>query len=251
MINIKNELVIRSSVVKQVALLKRNTYFASKRVVDFVLALVIAILLLPMMLIIGIIIRFGSPGPAIFTQKRVGAKRTIVNGEEIWETYSFTMYKFRSMHNKASSDRHQEFITAYIKNNKSQMDAMNVGCDTTQSSMYKLVNDPRVTNIGRFMRKTSLDELPQLWNVIRGDMSLVGPRPAIEYEVDMYESWHLKRLSAKPGLTGLWQIEGRSNTSFDEMVQLDINYVENQSMLLDLTIFALTPISVLFSKDAV
>src|SRR5439155_21194199 len=151
-------------------------------------------------------VKLSSPGPVFFRQVRVGQlmKR-------------FTIFKFRTMSIAADHTIHHEFVSRFIQ----ASDAARPPADT--SGLFKIANDPRVTAVGRFLRKTSLDELPQLWNVLRGDMSLVGPRPPIPYEVDQYKSWHRRRLlEAKPGITGLWQVTGRSRTTFDERVRLDI-----------------------------
>ena len=156
----------------------------------------------------------------------------------------FTILKFRTMYADAGHTLHHEFVSAFIK-----------GRDQSQQvsgrTLFKLANDPRVTPVGRLLRKTSLDELPQLWNVVRGDMSLVGPRPPIPFELEKYESWHRSRvLEAKPGITGLWQVAGRSRTSFDEMVRLDLRYARARSFRTDLTILLATPAAVISGKGA-
>jgi lipopolysaccharide/colanic/teichoic acid biosynthesis glycosyltransferase len=141
---------------------------------------------------------------------------------------------------------HKRYIKAYIDNNKKEMGE----CQGEDTQIRKLIKDPRITKLGRILRKTSIDEVPQFWNILRGDMSLVGPRPAIPYEVPSYKQWNLKRLQGKPGLTGLWQVTARSSTDFDEMVRLDIKYFENQSIWNDLIIIMKTPFVVISGKGA-
>jgi lipopolysaccharide/colanic/teichoic acid biosynthesis glycosyltransferase len=141
---------------------------------------------------------------------------------------------------------HQAYIKALIENDEAKMTALQ-GAPTQPR---KLVNDPRVIRPGKLLRKLSLDELPQLWNILIGDMSLVGPRPAIPYEVDMYKSWHFRRLEAQPGLTGLQQVTARCTTDFDKQVQLDIDYIDNQSFWLDMKIIIKTPLAIISTKGA-
>jgi len=150
------------------------------------------------------------------------------------------------MQSKADPAIHKAYIAALINNDQVKIAEIQHGDDHIQ----KLVHDPRVTRLGRLLRRTSLDELPQLWNVLRGDMSLVGPRPSIPYELDLYKPWHLRRLNAKPGLTGLWQITARCSVGFDEMIRLDIDYIEHASFWLDLKILMKTPQVVLSCKGA-
>ncbi|MGZ7039897.1 MAG: sugar transferase, partial [Thermoanaerobaculia bacterium] len=156
----------------------------------------------------------------------------------------FTMLKFRTMHMNAGHAVHHEFVTSFIKSGRQAQEA-------GKNGMFKIANDPRVTPIGRILRKTSLDELPQLWNVARGDMSLVGPRPPLYYEVEEYQPWHRRRvLEAKPGITGLWQVAGRSRTTFDEMVRLDLRYARARSLWTDVKILLATPAAVIVGKGA-
>jgi lipopolysaccharide/colanic/teichoic acid biosynthesis glycosyltransferase len=153
----------------------------------------------------------------------------------------FTFLKFRSMYLANDSSIHQEYVKDLIAGRNG------VG----QNGVYKIQNDPRVTRIGQFLRKTSLDELPQFWNVLKGDMSLVGPRPPVPYEVEVYDIWHRRRLlQAKPGITGLWQVKGRSRTTFDEMVRLDLQYTLSSSLWVDLKILAQTPMAVVAGSGA-
>lgn len=226
----------------------RYFYFATKRLFDVVIALLLLILLLPVMLLITILIKLDSSGPILFVQKRVGARRQMKNGQIFWQIKNFSFYKFRTMKNNTGDDLHQQFMQAYIAGDEARMAELQP--DPEASTAFKLTNDPRVTRIGEFLRQTSLDELPQLWNVIKGDMSLVGPRPPIPYEVAMYSPEHLKRLAASPGITGLWQVSGRCETSFDELVALDIEYIQKQSLWLDFKILLMTATAIISEKGA-
>jgi lipopolysaccharide/colanic/teichoic acid biosynthesis glycosyltransferase len=158
----------------------------------------------------------------------------------------FTMLKFRTMMVHADDAIHKQFVSQLIKG------AAPAGGDPSKETPFKIVNDPRVTPVGHLLRKTSLDELPQLWNVLRGDMSLVGPRPPLMYEVEQYRPWHYRRvLEAKPGITGLWQVSGRSRTTFDDMVRLDLRYAKDCSAWTDIKILLATPKAVILGKGAV
>ncbi|MDR3575097.1 MAG: sugar transferase [Anaerolineaceae bacterium] len=212
-------------------------YYLSKRVLDIVISLIALILLFPIMVLIAILIRIDSAGPVIYIQKRVGSERLKRNDHFCWNQKEFSFYKFRTMVNKANSSIHQDFIKALINHDDQEIQAL----QNSDTQVKKLVNDPRVTRLGHFLRQSSLDELPQFWNVFRGDMSLIGPRPAIPYEVEMYKPWYFRRFEAKPGLTGLWQIVARNSADFDDMIRLDIEYVDNQSFWLDLKIMWMTP----------
>jgi exopolysaccharide biosynthesis polyprenyl glycosylphosphotransferase len=205
----------------------------AKRAFDVIAVTVGLILIAPLMLLIAVLIKLDSPGPVIYRQKRIGE-----NGRP------FTMYKFRSMKTGAKVDLHQEYVSRLILENLSPEQA-NGGVDS-----LKIEADPRVTRFGRFIRKSSLDELPQLINVLFGDMSLVGPRPPLPYELEVYQDWHKRRLEALPGITGLWQIKGRNRVSFDEMVRMDLEYIKNQSFRMDLLILLQTPFAVLTAKGA-
>ena len=194
-----------------------------KRALDIAGALVGLVFTSPIMLAAALAISLTSRGPVIFRQPRLGVKGR-----------SFVFYKFRSMQCNNDDRIHREFVTSLIQG---EHDTINQG-DATRPR-YKLKQDPRVTPVGRFIRMTSIDELPQLWNVLKGDMSLVGPRPALSYEVERYQSWHLRRvLDLRPGLTGPWQVHGRSRTSFDEMVRLDLSYLRKVSLAYDLKLIA-------------
>ncbi len=193
-----------------------------KRGIDIVGAMVGLVLGAPLLALIGVAIRLDSPGPIVFRQTRVGAAGK-----------TFDMYKFRSMHEGAEAELEQ-------------LRELN----EADGPIFKIRDDPRLTRVGRFLRRTSLDELPQLWNVLRGEMSLVGPRPPLPAEVIHYMEWHKKRLEVRPGMTALWQVSGRSTLSFDEGVLLDIYYIENWSLWLDFKILLRTIPQVLFGDGA-
>jgi lipopolysaccharide/colanic/teichoic acid biosynthesis glycosyltransferase len=234
---------------------RRRIYFALKRTLDVVVAATALLVLSPIMLIIAVLVKLDSPGPAIFTQKRVGLRRKEKEGdgntrppaEARWELGTFDFYKFRTMKRDASPDLHRAYVEAFIRNDREAMAAVQ-GTDT---DVRKILKDPRVTRLGAFLRRTSLDELPQFWSVLKGDMTLVGPRPALPYEVEAYLPWHHKRLAALPGITGPWQVSARSSVDFDDMVKMDLDYIENQSLWLDLKILVQTPLAVLRSRGAV
>jgi lipopolysaccharide/colanic/teichoic acid biosynthesis glycosyltransferase len=220
-------------------------YFFQKRVFDLLVSVVLLILTLPVWLLIGVAIRATSPGPIFFKQERIGVRRVKSGGRYVWVVEPFVMYKFRSMYVNAPDSTHRDFVKAFIRNDRNTMTAVNNG-----KASFKIEDDPRITRVGKLLRKTSLDELPQLLNVIRGEMSLVGPRPALHYEFEDYQEWHKERLTAKPGITGYWQAKGRSSVDFDTMAQLDIQYARNQSLLFDLKILLMTPMSVIRGKGA-
>jgi lipopolysaccharide/colanic/teichoic acid biosynthesis glycosyltransferase len=225
----------------------RVFYHFFKRVLDVIVCVLALVVLAPVMAVVAVFVVLDSGWPIIFTQERTGARRWTRDSYSYWQRTAFTCYKFRSMVQAADPSLHQAFVKAFIHNDREKMTALQ-GRDT---QTRKLVDDPRVTRVGRFLRKTSLDELPQLWNVLKGEMSLVGPRPSISYEVDEYERWHLYRLQCKPGITGLWQVTARSSTDFDDMVRLDIEYIQHQSFWLDLKILFKTPGAVISCKGAV
>jgi len=228
------------------AMYKKMAYFVIKRLIDTILSLLALIFLIPVFFIIAIAIKLDTPGPILFKQKRVGSRRVRRNGTYEWEVTEFICFKFRTMKVDAEATLHKKYIEAYINNDEYGM----AECQGGETEVRKLIHDPRITKIGRILRKTSLDELPQFWNILRGDMSLVGPRPAIPYEIPHYKPWHLKRLQDKPGLTGLWQVTARSSSDFDEMVRLDIEYLKNQSIWLDLFIILKTPFIIVSGKGA-
>lgn len=217
-------------------------YFLCKRGLDILLAFSILSVLAPLLLLIALLIKLDTAGPVFFVQERVGARRRVKEGKARWEIVTFPCYKFRSMVNGADQSIHRAYSEAFV-------DGSLELTDSAQPS-FKLANDPRVTRFGRLLRKTSLDELPQLLNVLRGEMSLVGPRPVPTYEVANYEARHWRRLAVLPGMTGLWQVKGRCQVSFEEMVQMDIQYIRQRSLWLDLKIIALTIPAVLSGRGA-
>lgn len=200
-----------------------SQYAMIKRACDFLLSLVGLIILLPIFILIALAIKLDDPkGGVFFQQERVGKDES-----------HFKMYKFRSMYSNA-----EERLQELLKHNEAQ------------GAMFKMKNDPRVTKVGAFIRKHSLDELPQLYNVLIGDMSLVGPRPPLVREVAEYTTYHKQRLSVTPGITGLWQISGRSALSFEEMVELDLQYIEERSILYDFKLILKTVIVVFKPNEA-
>jgi lipopolysaccharide/colanic/teichoic acid biosynthesis glycosyltransferase len=206
-----------------------------KRVMDILGAATALVLLSPLLVAIALMVKLTSKGPVIFRQQRVG---------QFGVTFEFL--KFRSMCVANDVSIHEEYVRSFIAGRTQSA----IG-EANAKAVYKLVGDPRVTGIGRFMRRTSLDELPQFWNVLKGEMSLVGPRPSVPYETKGYGVWHWRRLvEAKPGITGLWQVHGRSRTTFDEMVRLDLRYSTTWSTLLDVKILLQTPGAVLSGDGA-
>ena len=192
-------------------------YEAIKRLIDIICSFVGILVLSPLFIIIAIIIKFTSKGPVFFSQKRVGR-----NGKE------FDMYKFRSM--VVNAEELKEKLAAQ---------------NEMSGPMFKMKDDPRVTKVGKFIRKTSIDELPQLWNILKGDMSLVGPRPSLPKEVAQFDEWMYKRLEVKPGLTCYWQVSGRNNIDFEDWMKLDIRYVEEKNLWIDIKLIFKT-VGVLF-----
>jgi len=210
----------------------RQAVVALRRGFDVVFALALILLFSPVLIAVTIAVRLDSRGPAFFRQRRVGYREK-----------EFTLFKFRSMRVDADPRGHREYVTALINGAEANPDG-------GRENLYKLAVDNRITPVGRWIRRWSLDELPQLFNVLRGDMTLVGPRPAIPYEVAEYPSWYRERFSVKPGLTGYWQVSGRNERTYEEMVRLDIEYAERQSLGLDLLILLKTPWVVLSRKGA-
>jgi lipopolysaccharide/colanic/teichoic acid biosynthesis glycosyltransferase len=199
------------------------------RALDIVGAALLLLVLAPLLAITALLIKLDTPGPVIFWQRRLGR-----------DLKPFSVAKFRTMSNGAATDRHRAYVEQMIREDD----------DDEAKPMLKLHKDPRVTRVGGFLRRTSIDELPQLWNVLIGEMSLVGPRPPIQYEVDAYPARAYRRFAARPGITGLWQIRGRSLTTFNQMIDFDVEYVEQRSLLLNLKILILTLPTVLHGKGA-
>ncbi|MBU6134270.1 sugar transferase [Clostridium tertium] len=210
-------LQIEEQEIIQIERKENNLYEVSKRALDVIASFLGLVILSPILLIVAILIKLESKGPAIFSQSRIG-----LNGKE------FKMYKFRSMVQNA-----EELKEKLAKQNE------------MSGPMFKIKNDPRVTKVGKFIRKTSIDELPQLLNILKGDMTLVGPRPSLPREVEKFESWMLKRLEVKPGLTCYWQVSGRNNIDFYEWMKLDLKYVNDMNFWLDIKLIFKT-VAVLF-----
>lgn len=206
-----------------------------KRAIDILGSAVGIAVLSPLFAVIAVLIKLNSRGPVLFKQTRVGQYGA-----------HFTFLKFRSMSAASDSRVHKDYIRCYIQNQQASKQPTTRG-----DGAYKLTHDPRVTRVGRILRVTSLDELPQLFNVLRGDMSLVGPRPPIPYELELYDFWHMRRLlEARPGITGLWQVMGRSSMTFDDMVRLDLRYARTWSLWLDFKILLRTPAVVVSGNGA-
>jgi lipopolysaccharide/colanic/teichoic acid biosynthesis glycosyltransferase len=222
-------------------------YYLLKRVIDIGISVSTLLLLAPILFICGFLIKLESSGPVIYRQKRVGLKEKTWGKSREVSLVEFDFYKLRTMRNDANSDVHRDYVQAFILGDEHKMQSI----QGKESNTRKLVDDQRVTRIGKFLRRSSLDEIPQLFNVIKGEMSLVGPRPALSYETEVYEIWHRKRLMVKPGVTGLWQVTARSSAEFDEMVRMDIWYIQHRSLLLDLKILLKTPFAVLTTKGAI
>jgi lipopolysaccharide/colanic/teichoic acid biosynthesis glycosyltransferase len=202
------------------------------RALDVVGAGALLLVLSPLLLLVAAAVRLDSSGPAIFRQRRLGRNLR-----------PFSVAKFRTMRAGAAADTHRSHVEQMIRAEAEDGDGVEL-------PMAKLERDPRITRVGAFLRRTSLDELPQLWNVLVGDMSLVGPRPPIQYEVDRYPARAFRRFAVRPGLTGLWQVRGRSLLTFNQMIDLDISYVERRSLLLNLQILLLTLPTVIHGKGA-
>lgn len=202
-------------------------YTRTKRIMDLVVSAVSIAVSLPLWVLIALAIKIDSKGPILYRQRRVG-----LDGKE------FVMYKFRSMRNDADPKVHEEAFAKYANGEHVEEDE--------HGSRFKAACDPRVTRIGRILRDTDIDELPQLWNVVKGEMSIVGPRPAIGYELKWYDKSHHQRYSVLPGITGLWQVSDRYRIDMEEMMQLDIEYVRNRSLVLDIKIVIQTVLALIW-----
>jgi len=214
----------------------RQNHDFIKRCIDLLGAGVALTIVSPFILSIAVAIKMTSKGPVIFKQTRIGR-----HGQP------FTFLKFRSMYVDRDETLHIDYVKQFINGRQ----AGDAEATAAEKGVYKLTNDPRITPVGRFIRRTSLDELPQFINVLRGEMSLVGPRPPLAYECDLYDTWHRRRLrQVKPGITGLWQVHGRSSTTFDDMVRLDLKYVAERSLWMDIKIMLKTPGAVFSCKGA-
>jgi lipopolysaccharide/colanic/teichoic acid biosynthesis glycosyltransferase len=214
---------------------KKRLPIIVKRGIDVLGSALLLLVLFPLLAAIAIAIKLTSKGPAVFEQERLGQFGT-----------KFKCLKFRTMYTNNDPKIHREYVQNFIAGH-----AEGAESNGSEPVIYKLTNDPRVTAVGRFLRKTSLDEFPQFWNVLRGEMSLVGPRPPVPYEFEMYDYWHRRRvLELKPGVTGLWQVNGRSRTCFDDMVRLDLRYSQTWSLWLDFKILLATPLAVVAGNGA-
>jgi lipopolysaccharide/colanic/teichoic acid biosynthesis glycosyltransferase len=209
----------------------RKEYQIAKRLMDLALCLLAMPLALPLLAICALAIHLDSPGPVLFVQERIGK-----GGRR------FRMYKFRTMQHNLDDSHHRDFLKAFVNGR--------IDGDENGGAIYKPIQASQVTRVGRILRKTSLDELPQLINVLRGEMSLVGPRPNVLWEFEEYKGWHNERLEVLPGITGLAQVRGRSGINFDSIVKYDIKYIEKQSLVLDLKILWWTIVSVFLGKGA-
>lgn len=213
----------------------RRSVLIIKRGMDIAGSALMLFLCAPIFVLIALAIKASSKGPVFFRQQRVGQY-----GQQ------FKFLKFRSMRVNSDQNLHKEYVTKFIASQASKQPSNGNG-----GGVYKLTSDPRITRVGQFLRRTSLDELPQFLNVLKGEMSLVGPRPPIPYELAAYQTWHRRRvLEVKPGITGLWQVSGRSRVSFDEMVRLDLRYATSWSPSLDFTILMRTPLAVIKGEGA-
>jgi len=199
-----------------------GAYLAVKRAFDVVASAVLLVVLSPLLLVSAILIKLDSRGPVFFRQERLGQG-----------TRRFKVWKFRSMRTDADPEIHRRYIEQLVKG------------DVDDSGLKKLVNDPRVTRVGRVLRRTSIDELPQLFNVVSGEMSLVGPRPGIDYELEHYRPEHFRRFDVRPGITGLWQVSGRNELNFVEMLDLDVRYVDDIGPRMDLKVLVKTPMALI------
>jgi lipopolysaccharide/colanic/teichoic acid biosynthesis glycosyltransferase len=221
---------VEASVPAEVGTVATSRFTESAiRLVDVFGAAVLLILFAPLMLIVAAVIKLDSPGPAIFRQRRLGKNME-----------PFSVAKFRTMYEGVTADAHRSHVEKMIADED----------DRDSKPMQKLEGDTRVTRAGSFLRRTSIDELPQLWNVLRGEMSLVGPRPPISYEVDRYPPGAFRRFAVRPGVTGLWQVRGRSLLTFQQMIELDAEYVERRSLAQNLKILLLTLPTVIHGKGA-
>jgi len=210
-------------------------YDTVKRILDIIVALVGLVLFFPLWLLIAIAIKVTSPGPILYVADTVGKDGRI-----------FPFYKFRTMRNDSDEAPHKQYLARFVEKNEPYTIIRRE--DGSEERVYKIVNDSRVTRIGRILRATGLDEAPQLLNVLKGEMSMVGPRPPRVAEYEHYEDWHKQRLTVMPGITGLYQVTARSVVPFDEVVRIDLEYIRKRSLRLDLRIMLLTPINVIILR---
>lgn len=202
-----------------------SDYDIFNRIINIILSWLLITVSLPLMFVVGLLIKITSKGGVFIKQPRVGLNKK-----------TFEMYKFRSMYENADPNAHKEhFKNVVLRKVK-------------KSKFYKIPNDPRITPFGRILRKFSIDEVPQFFNVIKGEMNIVGPRPAIPYELEFYQNWHFARFKVKPGITGYWQVSGRAKVDFDTMVNMDIHYINNRSTPFDLIVMIKTPFAMFFER---
>lgn len=208
-----------------------RNYRLPKRVLDVLLSIALIVLFGPLMLLISLGILISSPGPVLYRQSRIGK-----------DGRPFRMLKFRSMQVVNSPDLHREYVQRLIRENKNP--------SAMGKSSLKWIGDPRITGVGKYLRKFSLDELPQFFNVLRGEMSVVGPRPSLPYEYEVYAEWHKQRLVVLPGITGPWQVNAHNAVAFDDMVRMDLKYIQSMCLWLDLKLILLTPVEMIRGKGA-
>ena len=223
---------------------QKRLYFLCKRCVDAVGSALLLLVAAPVLLLVALLIKLDSPGPVLFRQERL-ALRNRSRRQGDWQLEPFVMYKFRTMRSDCAPGVHQQFMKALIQGDQQDLARLK---HEHGAVVNKLSGDQRITRVGKPLRRTNLDELPQLWNVLKGDMSLVGPRPPLAYEVAEYKPHHWKRLWTIPGCVGLWQVRGWNTLDFEQMVDLDIGYIEHQSLWLDLRIVLETVAAVLSGK---
>jgi lipopolysaccharide/colanic/teichoic acid biosynthesis glycosyltransferase len=235
-----NELTIRDEAFIE-GLSERIDSRYGKRFADVLSAFILLVALAPLLILIAIAIKLETSGPVIFRQERMGSRPRRSNGATVWEPTPFVFLKFRTMSASADPSLHRAHVEAFVRGRLGR---------SNENASFKLDGDPRVTRVGGLLRKTSLDELPQLINVIRGEMSLVGPRPVPLYEFALYDERQQRRMAAIPGLTGLWQVRGRCDVSFEEMIELDLAYVRDRSFWLDVKILFLTIPAVVGGRGA-
>lgn len=204
-------------------------YVVLKRILDVVISLILIALFAPLLVLIVIAIRISSPGPVVYRQMRIGK-----------DGKPFLMLKFRSMQVVNNPDLHRAYVQTLIKQNTQPREM--------GKRSLKLLGDERMTGVGKYLRKFGLDELPQLFNVLKGEMSVVGPRPSLPYEYEVYRDWHRHRLEVLPGITGLWQVNSHNMVAFDDMVRIDLSYIQHMNLWLDIKIMLLTPIEMILGR---
>jgi lipopolysaccharide/colanic/teichoic acid biosynthesis glycosyltransferase len=226
----------------------QRRYYIAKRICDVMVAAVALLIVLPLLAVLAVAIKLESPGRVMFSQPRLRGRLIELDGRHAWCIEQFTLYKLRTMVANAEQASHRDYMTAYITRDEEHLSTLREG--RVAGDSYRPEADPRITRVGAALRRLSLDELPQLWNVLCGDMSLVGPRPPMSYEVELYEPHQLMRLTAPPGVTGWAQVNGRCTIDFEEMVRLDVDYIARHSLWFDLRVLLKTIPVVLSRKGA-